>query len=175
MDFKAKYVKLCLGLCSFHWKMTHKYDKERLVWKCESLSLCTEAEKNIQKPLTSMSSWKRENALGNVEDQTEFTLRWCWGERRGKAPPSKSTEFHNSGGNSFVGLHYLCRFMWPGEWHSMLSMENNIKSETPLNTSDWSAPQSFWIRGHITTSAGLKCHYTIKRAVIVVRFINHHK
>lgn len=37
-----------------------------------SLCICTEAEKNIQKPLTSMSKGKSESALGMGEDQREF-------------------------------------------------------------------------------------------------------
>lgn len=143
------------------------------MWKFEPMYWGREEHSKTINKYVKLEAGKRSGECGGSDGvHPALMLRE---ERRGKAPPSKSTEFPNSGGNSFVGLHYLCRFMWPGEWHSMLSMENNIKSETPLNTSDWSAPQSFWIRGHITTSAGLKCHYTIKRAVIVVRFINHHK
>lgn len=54
--------------------MTHECDMECLVWKCASVCICTEAEKNIQKPLSCMSSGKSEKALGMGEDQREFTL-----------------------------------------------------------------------------------------------------
>lgn len=51
-------------------KNIYKYEAEIwqgggfLEYKCVSLCICTEDEKNIQKPLQSMSKGKSENALG---------------------------------------------------------------------------------------------------------------